>query len=61
MSLCVPALEVTHGKQHALTQRAVMVRAALSRAPDVTKAGKLLRPWTSTVSRVGATAGADAA
>ena len=52
MVRAVDALETTHGKEHALTQRAIMVREALKRAPDVAKVGSMLRPWTSAASRV---------
>ena len=44
MSLVVPALLATHGKEHIMTQHALMAQVALTRAPDVSKAAQLLRP-----------------
>lgn len=52
MGLCVGSLEVTHGVEHVLTERARVVREAVERTPDIVQAGKMLRPWTTAVSRV---------
>ena len=52
MELCVPALETTHGAGAALAERATVVREAFRRSPQVAVAGRLMRPYTTAVSRV---------
>ena len=52
MAKSVAALEVTHGTDHPLTERARVVREAFSRTANIKKAAQIARKWTVAVSRV---------
>jgi hypothetical protein len=52
MELCVPALVITHGGSHPYVERANVVREAFRRAPQLAAAARMMRPYTTAVSRV---------
>ena len=52
MAASVTALEVTHGTDHPLTERARVVSEVFSRTANIKKAAQVARKWTVAVSRV---------
>ena len=47
-----PQLPTAHGADHPLVERATVVRQAFKRAPQLEAAARMMRPYTTAVSRV---------